>query len=181
MSGNELHHAPPDGAPIARQYSGDELHHAPPELPIRATRAFAETRAAGRRRAARDDWMQICAEFQPNLATEYGQHLQTYDDHGTIQSLTINHVDPCVPTADDWTIAHRDIDEIVTRLIKSPRRKYSPSHSLPSEGLIMLLCPHYISKPSIDKGVLGNESRAKKPCANECGLKAGKTNPISRN
>ena len=74
--------------------------------------------------------MQICAEFQPNVATEYGQHLQTYDDNETIQSLTINHVDPCAPTADDWTIAHRDIDEIVTRLIKSPRRKYSPCHSL---------------------------------------------------
>ena len=101
MSGDELHHAPPDGTPLARQDSGDELHHAPPELPTRATKTFAENRAACRRRAARDDWMQMCAEFQPNVATEYGQHLQTYDDNETIQRLTINHIDPCCPTADD--------------------------------------------------------------------------------
>ena len=116
------------------------------------------------------------------MATEYGQHLQTYDDHETIQTLTINHVDPCVPTADDWTIAHRDIDEIVTRLIKSPRRKYSPSHSLPSDIIIMLLCPHYISKPSIDKGGIGERVTREEAVRERMRFKEWEViNPNSRN
>jgi len=99
--------------------------------------------------------MNICEEFQPNVATAHGQNLKTYDEEATINNITINQPNPCTPTADDLTTAQGDIDDIVTRLIKGPRRKFSPNHSLPSEVLIMVLCPHYISKPSIDKGGVG--------------------------
>ena len=69
--------------------------------------------------------------------------------------MTINQVNPCIATAEDWTMAQRDIDDVVTRLIKSPRRKYSPNHSLPSELLIMMILPHYLSQPSKDRGGIG--------------------------
>ena len=116
-----------------------------------------QIRARARKLAGRDDWTTICAEVRQTqgLATEYVEHLASFDEKNTMNERVIPQAEQCTLNAEDWSQAERDAGEIATRLIGAPKRKFAPTYSVPSEILIMILCPHYISKPAPDLGGIG--------------------------
>ena len=73
--------------------------------------------------------------------------------------MIIPHDSPCEPSAQDRTLAARNVEAIAERLIVEPKRKFAPIYSLLVEVLVLLLVPQLITRPSGDKGGIGARRR----------------------
>ena len=59
------------------------------------------------------------------------------------------------PTKDDYKFAARDMKYVAFGLFRAPRRKYSPSWSLPAELFCVIVSPAWLSKPERRRPILG--------------------------
>ena len=76
-----------------------------------------------------------------NAATDHSEQLAHFDTDEALSHVVVNQIDPCTPNADVITAAARDIEDITRRVINGPNRKFAPTYSLPTELLVMILCP----------------------------------------